>query len=36
MLEKLFSDIPNPYGLTYEEYMDQIARKFYQIQTQIN
>ena len=28
MLEKLFSDIPNPYGLTYEEYMDQIARKF--------
>jgi len=28
MLEKLFSDIPNPYDLTYEEYMDQIARKF--------
>ena len=25
MLEKLFSDIPNPYNLTYEEYMDEKA-----------
>ena len=25
MLEKLFNDIPNPYNLTYEEYMDEKA-----------
>ena len=25
MLEKLFSDIPNPYNLTYQEYMDEKA-----------
>ena len=27
MLEKLFNDIPNPYNLTYEEYMDEQASK---------
>ena len=25
MFEKLFSDIPNPYNLTYEEYLEEKA-----------